>query len=164
MRKIKQTLVMLLAAVMLLGTVTTAMAATAMSDKGSVKITNAVAGVTYKLYRIFDISGISGDNKAAFITNAKWNDAVRNFGLGFGEFVGTDVGSAVTIKNFNSAENAQELAKKVVEAAAANSIAPDAPQAPTPAAKSSLRISSTASMSWCLTVRATPLPDTPPLR
>ena len=126
MRKIKQTLVMLLAAVMLLGTVTTAMAATAMSDKGSVKITNAVAGVTYKLYRIFDISGISGDNKAAFITNAKWNDAVRNFGLGFGEFVGTDVGSAVTIKNFNSAENAQELAKKVVEAAVANSIAPDA--------------------------------------
>lgn len=126
MRKIKQTLVMLLAAVMLLGTVTTAMAATAMSDKGSVKITNAVAGVTYKLYRIFDISGISGDNKAAFITNAKWNAAVRNFGLGFGEFVGTDVGSAVTIKNFNSAENAQELAKKVVEAAAANSIAPDA--------------------------------------
>lgn len=126
MRKIKQTLVMLLAAVMLLSTVTTAMAATAMSNKGSVKITNAVAGVTYKLYRIFDISGISGDNKAAFITNAKWNDAVRNFNLGFGEFVGTDVGSAVTIKNFNSAENAQELAKKVVEAAAANSIAPDA--------------------------------------
>lgn len=126
MRKIKQTLVMLLAAVMLLGTVTTAMAATAMSDKGSVKITNAVAGVTYKLYRIFDISGISGDNKAAFITNAKWNDAVRNFGLGFGEFVGTDVGSAVTIKDFNSDANAQELAKKVVEAAAANSIAPDA--------------------------------------
>lgn len=34
MRKIKQTLVMLLAAVMLLGTVTTAMAATAMSDQG----------------------------------------------------------------------------------------------------------------------------------
>ncbi len=126
MRKIKQTLVMLLAAVMLLGTVTTAMAATAMTDKGSVKITNAVAGVTYKLYRIFDISGISGDNKAAFITNAKWNDAVRNFNLGFGEFVGTGVGSAVTIKDFNSDANAQALAEKVVEAAAANSIAPDA--------------------------------------
>ena len=126
MRKIKQALVMLLAAVMLLGTVTTAMAATAMSDKGSVKITNAVAGVTYKLYRIFDISGISGDNKAAFITNAKWNDAVRNFNLGFGEFVGTGVGSAVTIKDFNSDANAQALAEKVVEAAAANSIAPDA--------------------------------------
>lgn len=125
MRKIKQALVMLLAAVMLLGTVTTAMAATAMSDKGSVKITNAVAGVTYKLYRIFDISGISGDNKAAFITNAKWNDAVRNFNLGFGEFVGTGVGSAVTIKDFNSDANAQALAEKVVEAAAANSIAPD---------------------------------------
>ena len=126
MRKIKQALVMLLAAVMLLGTVTTAMAATAMSDKGSVKITNAVAGVTYKLYRIFDISGISGDNKAAFITNAKWNAAVRNFNLGFGEFVGTGVGSAVTIKDFNSDANAQALAEKVVEAAAANSIAPDA--------------------------------------
>ena len=126
MRKIKQALVMLLAAVMLLGTVTTAMAATAMTDKGSVKITNAVAGVTYKLYRIFDISGISGDNKAAFITNAKWNDAVRNFNLGFGEFVGTGVGSAVTIKDFNSDANAQALAEKVVEAAAANSIAPDA--------------------------------------
>ena len=126
MRKIKQTLVMLLAAVMLLGTVTTAMAATAMTDKGSVKITNAVAGVTYKLYRIFDISGISGDNKAAFITNEKWNDAVRNFNLGFGEFVGTGVGSAVTIKDFNSDANAQALAEKVVEAAAANSIAPDA--------------------------------------
>ena len=125
MRKIKQALVMLLAAVMLLGTVTTAMAATAMTDKGSVKITNAVAGVTYKLYRIFDISGISGDNKAAFITNAKWNDAVRNFNLGFGEFVGTGVGSAVTIKDFNSDANAQALAEKVVEAAAANSIAPD---------------------------------------
>ena len=125
MRKIKQALVMLLAAVMLLGTVTTAMAATAMSDKGSVKITNAVAGVTYKLYRIFDISGISGDNKAAFITNAKWNAAVRNFNLGFGEFVGTGVGSAVTIKDFNSDANAQALAEKVVEAAAANSIAPD---------------------------------------
>lgn len=126
MRKIKQTLVMLLAAVMLLGTVTTAMAATAMTDKGSVKITNAVAGVTYKLYRIFDISGISGDNKAAFITNEKWNAAVRNFNLGFGEFVGTGVGSAVTIKDFNSDANAQALAEKVVEAAAANSIAPDA--------------------------------------
>ena len=126
MRKIKQALVMLLAAVMLLGTVTTAMAATAMSDKGSVKITNAVAGVTYKLYRIFDISGISGDNKAAFITNEKWNAAVRNFNLGFGEFVGTGVGSAVTIKDFNSDANAQALAEKVVEAAAANSIAPDA--------------------------------------
>ena len=126
MRKIKQTLVMLLAAVMLLGTVTTAMAATAMSNKGSVKITNAVAGVTYKLYRIFDISGISGDNKAAFITNEKWNDAVRNFNLGFGEIVGNGVGSAVTIKNFNSDANAQALAEKVVEAAAANSIAPDA--------------------------------------
>ena len=126
MRKIKQTLVMLLAAVMLLGTVTTAMAATAMSNKGSVKITNAVAGVTYKLYRIFDISGISGDNKAAFITNEKWNDAVRNFNLGFGEIVGTGVGSAVTIKNFNSDANAQSLAEKVVEAAAAGPIAPDA--------------------------------------
>ena len=126
MRKIKQALVMLLAAVMLLGTVTTAMAATAMTDKGSVKITNAVAGVTYKLYRIFDISGISGDNKAAFITNEKWNAAVRNFNLGFGEFVGTGVGSAVTIKDFNSDANAQALAEKVVEAAAANSIAPDA--------------------------------------
>lgn len=125
MRKIKQALVMLLAAVMLLGTVTTAMAATAMTNKSSVKITNAVAGVTYKLYRIFDISGISGDNKAAFITNAKWNDAVRNFNLGFGEFVGTGVGSAVTIKDFNSDANAQALAEKVVEAAAANSIAPD---------------------------------------
>ena len=125
MRKIKQALVMLLAAVMLLSTATTAMAATAMSDKGSVKITNAVAGVTYKLYRIFDISGISGDNKAAFITNAKWNDAVRNFNLGFGEFVGTGVCSAVTIKDFNSDANAQALAEKVVEAAAANSIAPD---------------------------------------
>ena len=126
MRKIKQTLVMLLAAVMLLGTVTTAMAATAMTNKSSVKITNAVAGVTYKLYRIFDISGISGDNKAAFITNEKWNAAVRNFNLGFGEFVGTGVGSAVTIKDFNSDANAQALAEKVVEAAAANSIAPDA--------------------------------------
>ena len=126
MRKLKQTLVMLLAAVMLLATVTTAMAATAMTDKGSVKITNAVAGVTYKLYRIFDISGISGDNKAAFITNEKWNDAVRNFNLGFGEIVGTGVGSAVTIKNFNSDANAQSLAEKVVEAAAAGPIAPDA--------------------------------------
>ena len=126
MRKIKQALVMLLAAVMLLGTVTTAMAATAMTNKSSVKITNAVAGVTYKLYRIFDISGISGDNKAAFITNEKWNAAVRNFNLGFGEFVGTGVGSAVTIKDFNSDANAQALAEKVVEAAAANSIAPDA--------------------------------------
>lgn len=164
MRKIKQTLVMLLAAVMLLGTVTTAMAATAMSDKGSVKITNAVAGVTYKLYRIFDISGISGDNKAAFITNAKWNDAVRNFGLGFGEFVGTDVGSAVTIKDFNSDANAQELAKKWSRLPRPTPSPLTPPQAPTPAAKSSLRISSTASMSWCLTVRATPLPDTPPLR
>lgn len=126
MRKLKQTLVMLLAAVMLLATVTTAMAATAMTDKGSVKITNAVAGVTYKLYRIFDISGISGDNKAAFITNEKWNDAVRTFNLGFGEIVGTGVGSAVTIKDFNSDANAQALAEKVVEAAAAGPIAPDA--------------------------------------
>ena len=117
MRKFKQTLVMLLAAVMLLATVTTAMAATAMTDKGSVKITNAVAGVTYKLYRIFDISGISGDHKAAFITNEKWNDAVRTFNLNFGEFVGTGVGSAVTIKDFNSDANAQLLATKVVEAA-----------------------------------------------
>ena len=126
MRKIKQTLVMLLAAVMLLGTVTTAMAATAMTDKGSVKITNAVAGVNYKLYRIFDISGISGDNKAAFITNEKWDAAVRTFNLGFGQFVGTGAGSAVTIKDFSSDANAQDLAKKVVEAAAANSIVPDA--------------------------------------
>ena len=121
MRKLKQTLVMLLAAVMLLGTMTTAMAADAMQDTGTVTIENAVAGVTYKLYRVFDISGITADGtKSSFITNIKWNTAIRNLNLGFGTIAGeaNEVGAAVTPnESFTEAAKAQAFAAAVVTAA-----------------------------------------------
>lgn len=129
MRKLKQTLVMLLAALMLLGTVTTAMAADALKTTGTVTIENAVAGVTYKLYRVFDISNIAaGGEKSSFITNEKWNTAIRGLNLGFGDFSGEEVGAAVTPRNtFADESNAQTFAVAVVKAAneATPAITPD---------------------------------------
>ncbi len=119
MKKTNRILAILLAALLLVGVMATgAMAATAIEEEGSVKITNAVAGSEYKFYRVLDIDGISADGKSTFITNASWNDKMRSFNLGFGTFNGTGVGASVTINDtFSKPEDAQKLAKAVYDAA-----------------------------------------------
>ena len=131
MKKTSRILAILLAALLLVGVMATgAMAAAAITEEGSVKITNAVAGSEYKFYRVLDIDGISVDGKSTFITNTNWNDAIRTFGMGYATFNGEEVGASVTVDaSFNSPEVAQGFAVKAVAKAGENSIAPDKTEA-----------------------------------
>ena len=89
MKKLTKLFALLLTLVLVLGTMSSVMAdnepATTEGPKGSVTISNAMAGVTYKLYRVMDINGITADGeKSAFVTNQKWhaifaNDALKNY-------------------------------------------------------------------------------------
>ena len=127
MKQTKRFLAILLAALLLVGALSTAaLAADAMTDFGAVKIVNALAGANYKFYRVLDISGVAPDGKAAFITNQRWNEAIRNFGMGFATFESSDIGAAVTITGFNAPANAQAFAERVAAAAENGSISPDA--------------------------------------
>lgn len=131
MKKTSRILAILLAALLLVGVMATgAMAAAAITEEGSVKITNAVAGSDYKFYRVLDIDGISVDGKSTFITNTNWNEAIRTFGMGYATFNGEEVGASVTVDaSFNSPEVAQGFAVKAVAKAGENSIAPDKTEA-----------------------------------
>ena len=117
MKKTSRILAILLAALLLVGVMATgAMAAAAITEEGSVKITNAVAGSDYKFYRVLDIDGISVDGKSTFITNTNWNEAIRTFGMGYATFNGEEVGASVTVDaSFNSPEVAQGFAVKAVD-------------------------------------------------
>lgn len=127
MKRTKKILAILLAALLLVGALSTAaLAADAMTDTGSVKIGNALAGANYKFYRVLDISGVAPNGNAAFITNVKWNAAIRTFNMGFATFESDGVGAAVTIGDgFNSPDMAQSFAVKVAAAAENGPISPD---------------------------------------
>lgn len=127
MKKIKRFFAALLAALMLTGIMTAgATAAAAITKTGSVKITNAIAGATYKFYRVLDIDGVSADGKSSFITNDKWDTAIRNFEMGYATITGEGSGSPVTVSSsFNDAAKAQAFAEKVAAAAEAGPIAAD---------------------------------------
>ena len=129
MKKTNRILAILLAALMLVGVMATgAMALDAMQDEGTVTIENAVAGVTYKFYRILDISGIANDETAAFITNAKWHAILKNMnaatgGTHYGKVNGDTVGSSVT--GVGSDADGQQLAAAVLAAAGTSIPDPD---------------------------------------
>ena len=129
MKKTKRFFAALLAALMLTGIMTAGATAAAMTDTGTVTITNAVAGVTYKFYRILDISGIANDGTAAFITNSKWHSILKtmNESTGsthFGTVHGDAVGSAVT--GVGNSADGQQLAAAVLAAAGTSVPEPDA--------------------------------------
>lgn len=127
MKKKSRILAILLAALLLVGVMATgAMAAAAITEEGSVKITNAIAGATYKFYRVMDIDGVSADGKSSFITNDKWDAAIRNFNMGYATITGTGSGSPVTVSSdFNDSAKAQSFAEHVVAAAEAGPITAD---------------------------------------
>ena len=87
MKKFSKLFALLLALALVLGSMTTVFAGNAMEPTltapnmtGKVTISNALAGATYKLYRVLDISGTTGtgeDLKSAFVTNTTWNAAIR---------------------------------------------------------------------------------------
>ncbi len=99
MKKTSRILAILLAALLLVGVMATGAlgAETAMTDTGTVTITNAVAGVTYDFFRILDISGIAENGNAAFITNAKWHAVLRGMTGGALQVHEDTVGSIVTL-------------------------------------------------------------------
>ena len=126
MKKTKRFFAALLAALMLTGIMTAGATAAAITKTGSVKITNAIAGATYKFYRVMDIDGVSADGKSSFITNDKWDAAIRNFNMGYATITGTGSGSPVTVSSdFNDEAKAQTFAEKAVTAAEAGQIAAD---------------------------------------
>lgn len=125
MKKIRTLFALLLTVLLLCGTLaTSALADTAMIETGTVTITNALAGAEYKLYRVFDISGITAGGEAAFITNAKWHSVIYGLHGGFGTVVRDEVGSPITPNSdFNTNTKAQEFAKAAL--AAGSGITPD---------------------------------------
>ena len=90
----------------------------AMVETGSVTIANAMAGVTYEFFRVFDIDGITADGKSSFVTNDAWDAAVRTL-TGFVTVADNGVGSLVTPKedfNKNTNAKAQEFARAALTA------------------------------------------------
>ncbi len=135
MKKFSKLFALLLAFVLVLGSMTTVFAGNAMEPaltiqnlKGTVTISNALAGATYKLYRVLDISGTTGtgeDLKSAFVTNATWNTAIRELPSTWFDFTGTDAGSLATPRaNLSESGTAQQFAAEVV-AKAGTTIDPD---------------------------------------
>ena len=134
MKKLSKLFALLLSLVLVLGTVSGVMADDALTSiaatKGSVTITNAMAGVTYRLYRVMDIDGVTADGtKSAFVTNEKWhtilaNDALRDFLTLKDKSV---VGTLVTPdSNFTDAATAQQFAATLFAVEGAKSVEADA--------------------------------------
>ena len=135
MKKFSKLFALLLAFALVLGSMTTVFAGNAMDPlvtapnmTGKVTISNALAGATYKLYRVLDISGTTGtgeDLKSAFVTNATWNTAIRELSSTWFDFTGDNAGSLATPKaNLSESSTAQQFAAEVV-AKADNTIDPD---------------------------------------
>lgn len=134
MKKLTKLFALLLTLVLVLGTMSSVMAdnepATKAGETASVTISNAKAGVTYKLYRVMDISGITADGvKSAFVTNQKWhniftNDALTNYlTLKDKATVGTLVSP---VQDFANAATAQQFAAALFAIDGALDVAPDA--------------------------------------
>lgn len=134
MKKLTKLFALLLTLVLVLGTMSSVMAdnepATTEGPKGSVTISNAMAGVTYKLYRVMDINGITADGeKSAFVTNQKWhaifaNDALKNYlTLKDKAQVGTLVSP---VQDFGNEATAQQFAAALFAIQGAQAVTPDA--------------------------------------
>ena len=126
MKNAKKLLAALLAAVMAIGVLAGAALADEPDDEviaaapatGTVTIKNAMAGVTYELYRVFDIDGVTEDGKkSSFVTNDKWDAVVREISNGFYTVSGSGVGGIIIpAEDFTSNTKAQEFAKTVLDA------------------------------------------------
>lgn len=136
MKKFSKLFALLLALALVLGSMTTVFAGNAMDPTltapnmtGKVTISNALAGATYKLYRVLDISGTTGtgeDLKSAFVTNTTWNAAIRELPSTWFDFTGDNAGSLATPKaDLSQIGTAQQFAAEVV-AKAGTTITPDA--------------------------------------
>lgn len=133
MKKFSKLFALLLALALVLGSMTTVFAGNAMeptlttpNTTGKVTISNALAGATYKLYRVLDISGTTADGtKSSFVTNEKWDAIIRSLGNKWCTVEGTGAGGLVTpVADFTQADTAQQFAVEVL--GKANSIDPDA--------------------------------------
>lgn len=135
MKKFSKLFALLLALALVLGSMTTVFAGNAMDPlvtapnmTGKVTISNALAGATYKLYRVLDISGTTGtgeDLKSAFVTNEKWNTAIRSLKPDWFHFAGEGVGSLATPLDEFTNNEAKAQAFAAAALAAGSSIAAD---------------------------------------
>lgn len=135
MKKLTKLFALLLTLVLVLGTMSSVMAdenepATIAGETASVTISNAMAGVTYKLYRVMDINGITADGeKSAFVTNQNWhtiftNDALKNY-LTLKDK--THVGTLVSpVQDFANEATAQQFAAALFAIDGAQAVTPDA--------------------------------------
>ncbi len=134
MKKLTKLFALLLTLVLVLGTMSSVMAdnepATTEGPKGSVTISNAMAGVTYKLYRVMDINGITADGeKSAFVTNQKWHDILANEALANYLTLKdtTHVGTLVTpVQDFANPTTAQQFAAALFAIGGVQDVTPDA--------------------------------------
>ena len=133
MKKFSKLFALLLAFALVLGSMTTVFAGNAMDPlvtapnmTGKVTISNALAGATYKLYRVLDISGTTADgSKSSFVTNTKWNTIIRGLGNKWCTVEGTGAGGLVTpVADLTQTDTAQQFAAKVL-ADANGTIDPD---------------------------------------
>ena len=80
MKALKKVLALCLAAILLLALSPAAFAA---GETATIQVTNALAGETYTIYRIFDVSGVIKDESgnitnASYIANRDWVDVIQN--------------------------------------------------------------------------------------
>lgn len=118
MKKTNRILAILLAVMLLAGVMATgAMALDALEDTGTVTIENALAGVTYEFYRVFNINAIKeGANEVTYITNSTWHRVIYDLHAGYGSVAEDKIGSVVTPNTgFNQPAQAQEFAAMAIE-------------------------------------------------
>lgn len=135
MKKFSKLFALLLALALVLGSMTTVFAGNAMeptlttpNTTGKVTISNALAGATYKLYRVLDISGTTGtgeDLKSAFVTNDNWNAAIRSLKPAWFHIAGNGVGSLATPLDEFTNNEAKAQAFAAAALAAGSGIAAD---------------------------------------
>ena len=136
MKKLTKLFALLLVLALTLGTVSIVMAdeppvgGENEITAGPVTITNAMAGVTYKLYRVMDIHGVTADGqKSAFVTNNKWHAIFGDGSLK--DFLTlkdkNTVGTLVTpVQDFVEAPTAQQFAAALFNVSGASAVEPDA--------------------------------------
>lgn len=117
--QMKKFFAVLMALVLVLSMGTVALAA----GTGSIKITNAVAGEDYTIYKMFDFEPLAGDaTKGRYtVADAKWTAFVDGDASAYLEF-DADAGTIVWVGDDTDVRKA-ELAKKAVAYAKANTIA-----------------------------------------
>ena len=160
MKKLTKLFALLLVLALTLGTVSIVMAdeppvgSENEITTGPVTITNAMAGVTYKLYRVMDIHGVTADGqKSAFVTNEKWHtifgdDSLKDF---------------LTLKDKNTVGTL--VTPVLCSMSAAPLLSNPTRRPPLPkAARRDSAICPSATTSWFPPVTPAHTPSTPPLR